>query len=134
MKFDLYQTPQRKALMLSGAALKLAELGGEEKLSAHVNPGAIAILKGKMTAREMVSAIGTLSELASDITVKLALACGGCDDCGLCEAEENDSGDDCGEDCFGLDLPEVLMNTLSMSGVCLMGLHELLESEEIIDE
>ena len=47
MKFDLYPSQERKALLLPGAALKLAGLGGEEKLSAHVSSSTVTILRIK---------------------------------------------------------------------------------------
>jgi hypothetical protein len=116
MKFDLYPSQERKALLLPGAALKLAGLGGEEKLSAHVSSSTVTILKDKMNAREMAAAIGALNSLSIELTVKLSLACGDCDGCECCEDAEkfcdcycDGCEDDCEDDCCGLEVPPCLL-------------------------
>lgn len=56
-----------------------------DMLELHGSEGALVITKSRMTALELVSAIETISFIASELTVALAGACGLCDNCG----EEN---------------------------------------------
>lgn len=53
-----------------------------ESLSAVSAEHVCVIHKGEMTALELAHVITTLSDLASDMTVQLAAACGFCDNCG----------------------------------------------------
>lgn len=77
-------------IMLPEAACELCGFTGEETLQLHAAEDTLVILKEKMTAMELVHAIDTLGEIASNLTVHLAKACGFCDNCGdedpdLCE-------------------------------------------------
>ncbi len=77
-------------IMLPEAACELCGFTGEETLALHAAEDALVILKEKMTAMELVHAIDALGEIASELTVCLAKACGFCDNCGdenpeLCE-------------------------------------------------
>lgn len=107
MKFTLYQSPQSKAVMLPGAALKLAGMGTEEKLGAYISPESIVILKENMDAREMAEVVGALCTLAIDLTEKLMLACGNCDVCGLCE--DDNYCEDCEYNCSGPEIPPCML-------------------------
>lgn len=64
-------------------------LGEAEKLDVVVNDSVCVIHKGQMTVLELTSLIDTLSNMASDLTVVLAQACGFCDNCG----EKHDPAD-----------------------------------------
>lgn len=74
-------------------------LGEAGKLDVVINDSACVIHKGEMTVLELTSLIDTLSNMASDLTVVLAKACGFCDNCG----EEHDPADckdkQCSEAC-----------------------------------
>jgi hypothetical protein len=77
-------------IMLPEAACELCGFTGEERLQLHAAEDTLIILKEKMTAMELVHAIDALGEIASNLTVHLAKACGFCDNCGdedpgLCE-------------------------------------------------
>jgi bifunctional DNA-binding transcriptional regulator/antitoxin component of YhaV-PrlF toxin-antitoxin module len=77
-------------IMLPEAACELCGFTGEERLQLHASEDTLIILKEKMTAMELVHAIDALGEIASNLTVHLAKACGFCDNCGdedpgLCE-------------------------------------------------
>jgi len=77
-------------IMLPEAACELCGFTGEETLALHAAEDTLVILKEKMTAMELVHAIDALGEIASELTVVLAKACGFCDNCGdenpeLCE-------------------------------------------------
>lgn len=76
MKFALYHDRKKQYLSLPNAALKLAELHEQAKLMADVESGSIVLLRDEMTAQEMADTINHLYEMASDLTVKLALAAG----------------------------------------------------------
>lgn len=101
MKFELYRDKKNKALAVPAAALKLSGLGEEDRLRMETGSGGLFIAKEKLTAKEMVATVELLSTLASDYIVKLALACGFCNDCGFCEMEdEEDIPQEC-QNCVG---------------------------------
>ena len=76
-KSDLSMTIPSQLLEDAGIAeAKCAEL--------HSLRHCVAVLQGKMTAREILEAIESLSKLAEFLTVQLAKACGVCDGCGAC--------------------------------------------------
>lgn len=88
-------------LTIPATALKLSGFADQEKVEIHTAPSVVAILKGRMTAMEMVQAIESFSALAGDLTLQLAKICGPCDGCGgECPFEE-DGGCD-------VDLPDYL--------------------------
>lgn len=76
-------------ILLPESACELCGFTGEEKLELHAAEDTLVIVKTKMTAMELVHVIDTLSEIASELTVHLAKACGFCNNCG-------DSPDLCG--------------------------------------
>jgi hypothetical protein len=63
-------------IMLPEAACELCGFTGEETLALHAAEDTLVILKEKMTAMELVHAIDALGEIASELTVCLAKACG----------------------------------------------------------
>jgi hypothetical protein len=54
----------------------------KDTLELHTGPNALVFLKDKMTVLEVINAIQSLSDLAADLTVVLASACGLCSNCG----------------------------------------------------
>lgn len=64
-------------------------------LSVMAAEGVCVIHKGELTALELTNVITVLSELASDMTVHLAKACGLCNNCG---DEKPETGAECGCD------------------------------------
>ncbi|MCR6547102.1 hypothetical protein NVS47_16565 [Dehalobacterium formicoaceticum] len=64
-----------------------------ETLAVMAADGVCVIHKGKMTALELIRVITALSELASDMTIHLAKACGLCNNCG---DENPEAGTECG--------------------------------------
>lgn len=64
-------------------------------LSVVAAEGVCVIHKGELTALELARVIAALSELASDMTVQLAGACGLCDNCG---DEKPETSAECGCD------------------------------------
>lgn len=69
-------------IMLPKCAFELCSFTGEETLEFHAAEDVLVILKNKMTAMELIHAIDVISEIASELTVALAKACGVCDNCG----------------------------------------------------
>lgn len=63
-----------------------------ETLAVTAAEGVCVIHKGEMTALELIRLIATLSELASDMTVLLAGACGLCNNCEDENPETNKKG------------------------------------------
>ena len=67
----------------------------EEAFAVTAAEGVCIIHKDELTALELIHVITTLSELASDMTVHLAGACGLCNNCG---DEAPEAGTECGCD------------------------------------
>lgn len=76
-------------ILLPASACEVCGFTEEERLELHAAEDALVIVKTKMTAMELVHVIEALSEIASELTVHLAQACGLCNNCG-------DSPDLCG--------------------------------------
>jgi len=70
-----------KGITIPTAALKLCGFEGMEKAELHANPDAMVVLKGKMTAMELIHAAQYLQELSAELTTHLAKVCGFCDQC-----------------------------------------------------
>lgn len=85
MKLIINRSTKTKRLPIPDALLALSGLAGESALEFHAGNNAIVAVPAKMTAMEMVNVISTLHELSDDLSTHLALACGDCDECGLCK-------------------------------------------------
>lgn len=95
---------QNKEMQSKGILGKLLEgtsLADAKEMDVAVSDSVCVIHKGKMTVLELTEVIDTLSNLASDLTVVLAQACGFCDNCGqghdACDADCEDK--ECSEVC-----------------------------------
>ncbi len=103
MKFVKEVTP--KGLLLPVSATRLAGYEAGEKVEYHIENGTIVVLKGRMTAMELLTAARTLLELSVELNTHLAKVCGQCDGCG------GNSGEGCPmvdpEDA-GVTLPDYL--------------------------
>jgi len=77
-------------IMLSARAAGACGFCEEDSLQFHAGENTLVILKNQMTAMELVNTISILGNMATDLTVTLAKACGLCDNCG-------DEGDGTGE-------------------------------------
>lgn len=107
MKFVKECTPE--GLLLPPAAMRLAGLDDGGKAEYHTRKGALVVLKGQMTALELLAAAHSLHDLSVELNTHLAKVCGQCDGCG---AGAENGGDGCplmatGD--AGLDLPEDLL-------------------------
>ena len=88
MKFVKEVTP--KGLLLPVTATRLAGYGDGEKVEYHIQDGAVVVLKGRMTAMELITAARALHDLSVELNSHLAKVCGQCDGC-----EENGVEDGC---------------------------------------
>lgn len=79
MKKNQNKEMQEKDIL--GKLLEGSSLGAAEKLDVTVSDHVCVIHKSQMTVLELATVIDTLSNLASDLTVVLAQACGFCDNC-----------------------------------------------------
>lgn len=75
----------RSQLTLPQQAFELCNFTAADSLELHSGHSAIVLVKEQMTALELIEAAEMLREMASDLMVELAKACGRCDNCG----EEN---------------------------------------------
>ncbi len=80
MKFTKNISPKGLRLPVSAARLAGMEIG--EKVEYHTGDNAIVVLKGRMTAMELLRAAQSLQDLAADLHTHLAKVCGYCDGCG----------------------------------------------------
>lgn len=76
MSMTLDRISHKEALVIPSAALDIAGFGGEEQLELHFEKDALAVLKRKLTARDIIEAITGLQEIAADLIRQLALASG----------------------------------------------------------
>ncbi len=88
MKFVKEVTP--KGLLLPVSATRLAGYEAGEKVEYHIEGGAMVVLKGRMTAMELLTAARTLHSLSVELNAHLAKVCGQCDGC-----VENSGEDGC---------------------------------------
>ena len=86
MKFIKEITP--KGLLLPVTAARLAGFEANEKAEYHTLKGAMVVLKGQMTAMELLRAIDSIQDAALELTLHVVNACGPCEDCSGSGGEE----------------------------------------------
>ena len=101
MKKNQNQEMQEKDIL--GKLLEGTSLGTAEELDVTVSDHVCVIHKSQMTVLELTAVIDTLSNLASDLTVVLAQACGFCDNCGREHDDEGCKENECSEACAFLN-------------------------------
>lgn len=92
-----------KGIQIPSSALKLCGFESGEKAELHAFEDALVVLKGQMTAMELLKAAKALQDLSVELHTHLARVCGQCDDCcgeGICPAEVSEDE--------GIVLPEGL--------------------------
>ena len=82
MKFVREVTSE--GIKIPHAATKIAKMEIDSSTDLFVSDGAMILLKRKMTAMDLIRTSQYLHEVASDLIVHLALACGTCEDCEEC--------------------------------------------------
>jgi hypothetical protein len=99
------QNKEMQGKDILGKLLEGTSLADAKEMDVAVSDSVCVIHKGKMTVLELTEVIDTLSNLASDLTVVLAQACGFCDNCGqerdACDADCEDK--ECSEVCAFLN-------------------------------
>lgn len=83
MKFIKESTP--KGIHISSAALKVSSIPCGETVELHTLDNALILLKGHMTAPELLAAARQLSSTAAELLAHLAKVCGPCESCEDCE-------------------------------------------------
>lgn len=67
-------------LTIPSATLKVSHFE-KEAVELHALEDAVVILKGQMTAMELVHVMESLNQLSAELAVQIARACGRCDGC-----------------------------------------------------
>ena len=100
MKFNKVNSDE--GILIPRPVLKVAKLFGEDKLELHVMDGALVLIRGSMTAMELINTIEEIEKVSINLSIHLADACGPCTDCAECP------GDDFGDP--DIDLPDYLLD------------------------
>ena len=79
MNFMKY--PTKNDISISNAVLKLAKLQNAERLELTAATGAVIVTSGRMTAKELLSTVQSLTGRAAELMTLLRLTCGDCTNC-----------------------------------------------------
>ena len=79
MNFMKY--PTKNDISISNAVLKLAKLQNAERLELTAATGAVIVTSGRMTAKELLSTVQSLTGRAAELMTLLRLICGDCTNC-----------------------------------------------------
>lgn len=115
------------SLTLPSDVIEKIGMAEAESGTAHIFDHSLVLIKGDLTAAELVSTCESLRSLASDLTVKLAVTCGPCRGCKICAVDPDDDSSPLSA------LPEPLLQMFREADVCLFELEGLLESEDAVD-
>ena len=155
MKFNKQMS--NNTLSIPSGVFKISGFEADEKAEIHALDSAVVILKKRMTATELIQAMDALHQLATELTVHLAMVCGTCDDCedGMLElpdylrreacipagaklcayADDEEQTVTIGVAEYDHDLrdvPPYLLDMLAEAGICLGELEEHLMTEKIL--
>ena len=124
MKFIKEITP--RGLLLPLVAARLAKFKAGDKVEYRPLKGTMVVLKKRMTAPELLTAVEQLQGVASELLFHLHQVCGPCEECA--------DGCLCGEseDSPLQHLPTDLLLTFAEAGTCLGELEEHLIMEDIV--
>lgn len=108
MKMKIFAS-MKGNLTIPNAAIRIAGINGED-LETHISDGVIVLFREEMDAKQLIAVSEFLKEMATDLSVHLAVACGQCDDCGYCYGDEDEdscpeSCANCKSPCHGVELP-----------------------------
>ncbi len=124
MKFIKEST--QKGLRVPAVALTISGIPLNERVEMHTLDKAVLLLKGNMTAPELLATVEQLQTMAEDLLIHLSELCGPCEDCeGGCLC--GDSGDSPLK-----HLPPNLLLTFAETGTCLDELEEHLIKGDIV--
>ena len=88
MKFTKESTS--RGLLLPAAAMRLAGLDAGDKVEYHTLNGALVVLKGRMTAPELLAVVHQLTSMSAQLLHHLSQVCGQCEDCDKDSCPYND--------------------------------------------
>ena len=100
MKFNKVNSDE--GILIPRPVLKVAKLFGEDKLELHVMDGALVLIRGSMTAMELINTIEEIEKVSINLSIHLADACGPCTDCAECPCDDFGDPD--------IDLPDYLLD------------------------
>ncbi|WP_251319208.1 hypothetical protein [Flintibacter muris] len=115
-----------RGLLLPLVAARLAKFKAGDKVEYRPLKGTMVVLKKRMTALELLTAVEQLQGVASELLFHLHQVCGPCEEC--------EDGCLCGEteDSPLQHLPTDLLLTFAEAGTCLGELEEYLITEDIV--
>lgn len=115
-----------RGLLLPMIAARLAKFKAGDKVEYRPLKGTMVVLKKRMTALELLTAVEQLQGVASELLFHLHQVCGPCEEC--------EDGCLCGEteDSPLQHLPTDLLLTFAEAGTCLGELEEHLITEDIV--
>jgi len=115
-----------RGLLLPLVAARLAKFKAGDKVEYRPLKGTMVVLKKRMTAPELLTAVEQLQGVASELLFHLHQVCGPCEECA--------DGCLCGEseDSPLQHLPTDLLLTFAEAGTCLGELEEHLITEDIV--
>ena len=121
---------------IPAAALYLSGLGDSERLELHTLDGASVLLRGGMTAAELLTTAQSLHTLSMELVTHLAQICGPCTGCeNGCPVELLEGSEiplpEPREEGNGIP-PVALLDIITSFGICLSGLREHLSSGDIV--
>ena len=124
MKFIKESGP--KGLHIPAVALKLSHIPLGERVDMYTMDDALVLLKGRMTAPELLKVVEQLHTMAAELLFHLSKVCGSCEDC--------EGGCPCGksEDSPLQHLPPELLIAFAEAGTCLGELEEHLILEDTV--
>ena len=124
MKFIKEITP--RGLLLPMVAARLAKFKAGDRVEYRPLDHVIVVLKKRMTAPELLTAVEQLNGVATELLLHLDRVCGPCEEC--------EDGCLCGEteDSPLQHLPTDLLLTFAEAGTCLGELEEHLIAEDIV--
>ena len=115
-----------RGLLLPLVAARLAKFKAGDKVEYRPLKGTMVVLKKRMTAPELLTAVEQLNGVATELLLHLDRVCGPCEECA--------DGCLCGEseDSPLQHLPTDLLLTFAEAGTCLGELEEHLITEDIV--
>ena len=115
-----------RGLLLPMIAARLAKFKAGDKVEYRPLKGTMVVLKKRMTAPELLTAVEQLNGVATELLLHLDRVCGPCEECkGGCLCGES-------EDSPLQHLPTDLLLTFAEAGTCLGELEEHLIMEDIV--
>lgn len=97
----------KPALEIPAAIVEMTGLSETKKAEIHALDHAVVVLKGRMTAMELIKTVEGLKKLAAELIEHLAKVCGPCHDCEECVADSLGDSDE-------IHIPQYLLDEASI--------------------